>query len=208
MSLIVGVLLSKLFRSSRTFGIISGGSVGICGASAALAISSVLPSNRENENATIVTVVTVTTLSTVAMILYPIVADQLEFDDFRSGLFLGGTIHDVALQVVGAGYGMNIGTGDTATIVKLFRVALLVPVVMIIALTITGRSDTPTGNVSFPYFLVAFVFRRRKFPRRHSSTLIQATSIYIEHIFGNRDRSTREEDLTPRYRALWTVRSH
>ena len=90
LSLIVGVLLSKLFRSSRAFGIISGGSVGICGASAALAISSVLPSNRENENATIVTVVTVTTLSTVAMILYPIVADQLGFDDFRSGLFLGG----------------------------------------------------------------------------------------------------------------------
>ena len=177
LSLIVGVLLSKLFRSSRTFGIISGGSVGICGASAALAISSVLPSNRENENATIVTVVTVTTLSTVAMILYPIVADQLGFDDFRSGLFLGGTIHDVA-QVVGAGYGMNTSTGDTATIVKLFRVALLVPVVMIIALTITGRSDTPTGNVSFPYFLVAFCF----FVAVNSlgaipQTLIQATNV-------------------------------
>ena len=73
---------------------------------------------------------------------------------------------------------MNTSTGDTATIVKLFRVALLVPVVMIIALTITGRSDTPTGNVSFPYFLFAFCF----FVAVNSldaipQTLIQATNV-------------------------------
>ena len=155
LSLCVGTFLARSFGSNRVFGIISGGSVGICGASAALAISSVLPSNRENEQATIVTVVTVTTLSTIAMILYPIVAHQLGFNDLRSGLFLGGTIHDVA-QVVGAGYGMNTNTGDTATIVKLFRVALLVPVVMVLALVITGRSETPSGTVTFPYFLIVF----------------------------------------------------
>ena len=155
LSLCVGIFLAKSFGSNRAFGIISGGSVGICGASAALAISSILPSNTENERATIVTVVTVTTLSTIAMVVYPIISHQLGFDDLRSGVFLGGTIHDVA-QVVGAGYGMNTNTGDTATIVKLFRVALLVPVVMVLALVITGRSETPSGTVTFPYFLIVF----------------------------------------------------
>lgn len=155
LSLCVGLFLARSFGSNRAFGIISGGSVGICGASAALAISSVLPSNRDNENATIVTVVTVTTLSTIAMILYPIIAVQFGFDDLKSGIFLGGTIHDVA-QVVGAGYGMNADTGDIATIIKLFRVALLVPVVMIIAFVVSQPTNSAESKVPVPYFLIAF----------------------------------------------------
>jgi len=155
LSLSAGLLLARAFGSTRAFGIISGGSVGICGASAALAISSVFPNNRETEKATIVTVVTVTTLSTVAMILYPIIATHLGFNDLESGIFLGGTIHDVA-QVVGAGYGMNSNTGDTATIIKLFRVALLVPVVMLIALVISKQSNRSKSNLAIPYFLIAF----------------------------------------------------
>ena len=155
LSLCVGLFLARSFGSNRAFGIISGGSVGICGASAALAISSVLPSNRDNENATIVTVVTVTTLSTIAMILYPIIAVEFGFDDLKSGIFLGGTIHDVA-QVVGAGYGMNADTGDIATIIKLFRVALLVPVVMIIAFVVSQPTNSTESKVSVPYFLIAF----------------------------------------------------
>lgn len=155
LSLCVGLFLARSFGSNRAFGIISGGSVGICGASAALAISSVLPSNRDNENATIVTVVTVTTLSTIAMILYPIIAVQFGFDDLKSGIFLGGTIHDVA-QVVGAGYGMNADTGDIATIIKLFRVALLVPVVMIIAFVVSQPTNSAESKVAVPYFLIAF----------------------------------------------------
>jgi uncharacterized integral membrane protein (TIGR00698 family) len=155
LSLSTGLLLARAFGNTRAFGIISGGSVGICGASAALAISSVFPNNRETEKATIVTVVTVTTLSTVAMILYPIIAMQLGFNDLESGIFLGGTIHDVA-QVVGAGYGMNSNTGDTATIIKLFRVALLVPVVMLIAFIISKQSDRSKSKLTIPYFLIAF----------------------------------------------------
>jgi uncharacterized integral membrane protein (TIGR00698 family) len=155
LSLCVGIFLARSFGSNRVFGIISGGSVGICGASAALAISSVLPSNRDNENATIVTVVTVTTLSTIAMILYPIIAIQFGFDDLKSGIFLGGTIHDVA-QVVGAGYGMNADTGDVGTIIKLFRVALLVPVVMIIAFVVSQPTNSVESKVAIPYFLIAF----------------------------------------------------
>ena len=155
LSLSTGLLLARAFGNTRAFGIISGGSVGICGASAALAISSVFPNNRETEKATIVTVVTVTTLSTVAMILYPIIAMQLGFNDLESGIFLGGTIHDVA-QVVGAGYGMNSNTGDTATIIKLFRVALLVPVVMLIAFIISKHSDRSKSKLTIPYFLIAF----------------------------------------------------
>jgi uncharacterized membrane protein YadS len=66
----VGALAARVLGQSRSFGILSGGAVGICGASAALAIASVLPRHEESERDTILTVVTVTALSTTAMILY------------------------------------------------------------------------------------------------------------------------------------------
>jgi uncharacterized membrane protein YadS len=59
--------------------------------------------------------------------------NALPLSPLQSGIFLGGTIHDVA-QVVAAGMMMGPEAGDTATVVKLFRVVLLLPVVMLIAL--------------------------------------------------------------------------
>ena len=98
-----GAFLARRLGLTRMFGILSGGSVAICGASAALAIASVLPRDEHIERDTILTVVTVTALSTLAMILYPILATSIGLDHQHAGVFIGGTIHDVA-QVVGAGY--------------------------------------------------------------------------------------------------------
>ena len=128
-----GFVMSRLLGLTGRFGILSGGSVGICGASAALAISSVMPKDKDLERNTIFAVLTVTTLSTIAMILYPIICSAMGLTEQEAGLFLGGTIHDVA-QVVGAGYSLSDTTGDVSTITKLFRVALLVPVVFFLGL--------------------------------------------------------------------------
>jgi uncharacterized integral membrane protein (TIGR00698 family) len=112
--------------------VLSGGAVAICGASAALAISAVLPREKDGERFTLMVVVSVTVLSTVAMVLYPLLVRAMHWPPALGGLFLGGTIHDVA-QVVGAGYTIDHATGDVATIVKLFRVALLALVVGLVA---------------------------------------------------------------------------
>lgn len=127
-----GLLLARLLRRPSSEGLLSGGAVGICGASAALAISSVLPATRENERFTLMTVVGVTVLSTLAMVVYPLFLNWLSISPVQSGIFLGGTIHDVA-QVVAAGMMMGQESGNAATVVKLFRVVLLLPVVMLIA---------------------------------------------------------------------------
>jgi uncharacterized membrane protein YadS len=66
-----GLLLAKWLKRPREEGVLSGGAVAICGASAALAISSVLPQTKENERFTLLAVVGVTVLSTLSMILYP-----------------------------------------------------------------------------------------------------------------------------------------
>jgi uncharacterized membrane protein YadS len=91
------------------------------------------------------------------MILYPLLVASLHFDNVRAGVFLGGTIHDVA-QVVGAGYMISQQTGDIATYVKLLRVATLIPVVLSIALLLVRRAGVGKagGAPRFPLFLAGF----------------------------------------------------
>jgi uncharacterized membrane protein YadS len=104
------------------------------------------------------TVVAVTGLSTIAMIVYPLVVSTLGMSAVPAGIFLGGTIHDVA-QVVGAGYMVSQETGDVATFTKLLRVAFLVPVVLLI-LVVSHRPGAEAGNTlrsAIPLFLLGFV---------------------------------------------------
>jgi uncharacterized integral membrane protein (TIGR00698 family) len=153
----LGLVAAKRLGLSRSFGVLSGGAVGICGASAALAVASVLPRQRDSERDTILVVVTVTALSTIAMITYPMIATALHLDHVRAGIFLGGTIHDVA-QVVGAGYTISPQTGDIATYVKLLRVTLLLPVVFTIAFTVRRVASGAAGSAKAPtpWFLLGF----------------------------------------------------
>ncbi len=152
-----GILLARAFGLKSVFGGLTGGAVAICGASAAMALSAVLPDGKDKEQNTIFAVIGVTSLSTLAMIFYPMIAGALSLDDGAAGLFLGGTIHDVA-QVVGAGYSISEQAGDTSTLVKLIRVAFLVPVVFIFALIFRSKNVGSTRSKILPLFLVGFAF--------------------------------------------------
>jgi uncharacterized integral membrane protein (TIGR00698 family) len=158
LTIAVGRLLARLFGLDRDLGLLTGGAVAICGASAALALSAVMPRDQHSERNLILTVVGVTTLSTVAMVTYPLLVKSLGLDYTAAGVFLGGTIHDVA-QVVGAGYIISPETGDVSTVVKLMRVAMLVPVVLAFSLLFRqSRRSGQTGRPPLlPLFLVAFV---------------------------------------------------
>jgi len=79
----LGAFAAQRLGLSRSFGVLSGGAVGICGASAALAIASVLPRTPESERDTILTVVTVTVLSTIAMIAYPLFVTVVGLDHIQ-----------------------------------------------------------------------------------------------------------------------------
>ncbi len=160
-ALAVGRFL-KLTLAQRT---LSGGAVAICGASAALAISAVLPRNKESERFTLMVVVAVTLLSTMAMLVYPLVATALRLPPELAGIFLGGSIHDVA-QAVGAGYMLGTETAEVATIVKLFRVAMLMGVVVIVSAAFKksreqARAESgesrPGQHDTLPWFLWLFI---------------------------------------------------
>lgn len=148
-----GVAMAPLLKRRWRFGLLTGGSVAICGASAALAISALLPKGRKLEEDTLFTVVAVTALSTMAMIFYPALFNMLGMTDAQSGFLIGATVHDIA-QVVGAGYSISDTAGDIATIVKLQRVVML-PVVLLALILASGQGGA--GSLRLPGFVVAFL---------------------------------------------------
>lgn len=154
----VSVVAARALGFQRLFGMLTGGATAICGASAALALSAALPNHPQKERATLFTVIGVSALSTVAMILYPMIANWFGLSPQDAGVFLGATIHDVA-QVVGAGYSMSPETGDTATVVKLMRVAMLLPVIVCAAMITRMQGADPTGKRPplLPWFAVGFL---------------------------------------------------
>jgi len=158
-TLAFGIATAGALGLQRRFGVLTGGSVAICGASAAMAIAAVMPQSPNKERDTVLTIVGVTSLSTIAMVLYPILAQRLGLTEPESSLFLGATIHDVA-QVVGAGYSVSQQTGDLATLTKLVRVSFLMPVVLVVVLAFRlrgARGDAAGAAPGLPWFLVLFM---------------------------------------------------
>ena len=154
----VSIIVAKLIGFQKLFGMLTGGATAICGASAALALSVALPNHPQKEKATLFTVIGVSALSTIAMIVYPMIAEWMALSPTEAGVFLGATIHDVA-QVVGAGYSMSTETGDTATVVKLMRVAMLLPVIIFAAMITRMQGVESTGSRPplLPWFAVGFL---------------------------------------------------
>ncbi len=160
LTIIFGFGAAKALGLSRRLGVLTGGATAICGASAAIAIATILPRDERSERELVFTIAGVTVLSTLAMIVYPVLANMIGLDAQQTGVFLGGTIHDVA-QVVGAGYSISPEVGDYAVLTKLLRVAMLLPVVTVISLAVRhrlqGKGETSTGDPLLPPFLLAFV---------------------------------------------------
>lgn len=154
-----GLLMARILGLPSMLGLLSGGGTGICGISATMAISATLPSNPENERYTLLTAIGIAIFSTVAMVLYPLMVKAVDMNVAEAGLFLGGSIHDVA-QVVGAGLIISPEVGDSATLAKMFRVAMLMPVVVILALSFHSQrkqSETVGARTPIlPLFLVVF----------------------------------------------------
>ena len=149
-----GTAASRWLGRGAAFGTLAGGAVAICGASAALALSSVLGEKRASQAQLTLVLVSVSAASAVAMSLYPALAHALHLSDRQAGFLMGASIHDVA-QALGAGYSYSPEAGATATVVKLTRVALLAPALATVAWAYPG--DSRRGGVRVPWFVVGFL---------------------------------------------------
>ena len=155
-TIVAGFLFAKWGGRNAGFGALVGVGTAVCGASATLACSTVVPDYPGKQPDIAFVVVAVNAIATIAMLAYPPVCILLGFDPQTTGVMLGGSIHDVA-QVVGAGYAVSDTVGNTAVVVKLFRVFLLLPAVLAVGWYFT-RQGLRHGEARVPVPVFGIVF--------------------------------------------------
>ena len=153
--IVVTVAPARLFGQEKHAALLAGGATAICGASAALALYSLIGDKRVDQARFTLTLVGITMASALAMTLYPVLAAQLRLTDAQAGFLIGASIHDVA-QAIGGGFSFSPQAGEVATIVKLTRVALLAPMLMLVALWL-ARGGEPGAQTRIPLRLPWFI---------------------------------------------------
>lgn len=156
-SLVAGVAIARALGLPTEMAVLTASAVSICGASAALAVASALPRSRSLDHSSAVAIASITLVGTGAMLVYPLAARQLGLSDISAGLFLGASLHEV-VQAVGGGFAFSGLAGETATTVKLIRVACLAPVVVAIGYAFSARAPGHDGTPPpVPLFLIGFL---------------------------------------------------
>lgn len=159
---VAGLLGARAVGEGRHAGALAGGATAICGASAALALYGVIGRQRLDQARFTITLVGVTLASAVALTCYPLIAAALSLSDAQAGYLVGASIHDVA-QAIGGGYAISNEAGGQATVIKLARVALLAPVVALVALWLGQAGDHGSEKMPVwrrmpvPWFILAFL---------------------------------------------------
>jgi uncharacterized integral membrane protein (TIGR00698 family) len=159
--LILGTLAgTRLLKLDRDTAMLTAAGSAICGAAAVLAFESTL---KAEPHKSAVAVATVVLFGTISMFLYPLLFQfgWINLDPRSFGIFLGGTVHEVA-QVVASASNIDAATTEVATIVKMTRVALLVPVLLVLGFWLQRSSAAvdPTGakpKLPIPWFAIGFV---------------------------------------------------
>ncbi len=155
-----GVMIGRLMKMDRGIALLTSVGSGICGAAAILGTESAI---KVKPYKTAVAVSTVVIFGTIAMFLYPILYRNgiLDLTPQEMGIFTGSTVHEVA-HVVGAGNAMGKEVSDPAIIVKMIRVMMLVPVLLIISYSVMRAAvksgdASGRGKISMPWFAILFL---------------------------------------------------
>jgi uncharacterized integral membrane protein (TIGR00698 family) len=159
-TMIFTVLVGRLLGVDSSQRLLIATGTSICGASAILAAGAI---TRSKEDSIIVAISSITVFGTISMLLYPLIynMDILRLTLEQYGFWAGSSIHEVA-QVIAASFAQGETSGDIGTIVKLTRVAALVPVALVFSYLVAhgvlkrgeGKED---ASVAFPFFLLGFI---------------------------------------------------
>ncbi|HRN16435.1 MAG TPA: YeiH family protein, partial [Xylanibacter oryzae] len=156
-----GVMIGRMLKMDRGVALLTSVGSGICGAAAILGAESAI---KIKPYKTAVAVSTVVIFGTISMFLYPILYRNGVFaiSPEQMGIFTGSTIHEVA-HVVGAGNAMGKAVSDYAIIVKMIRVMMLVPVLLVISWDVAraaarkGVEQESGRKISIPWFAILFL---------------------------------------------------
>lgn len=148
------IRLSKLMGCPGSSGLLIGFGTAICGSSAIAAAAPAVKGNKEDIG---ISLAVVNLIGGIGMLLYPFVFKQLESSNEIAALFIGGTLHSVG-NVAGAGYAINEHVGNLAISVKMIRVALLAPTVIVFTILMRKSSANESKTkFSLPTYLWLFI---------------------------------------------------
>lgn len=159
LTIILGFFVgSKILKLDRDMSLLISAGAAICGAAAVLAVEDILKSEPYK---TAVAVGTVVLFGTTSMFLYPLLhhAALFGFTDNQFGVFAGASVHEVAQALV-AGANVSGEIGKVAVIVKMIRVLLLVPALILISIfnnKFSEKSHEKKPRVMIPWFAVGFI---------------------------------------------------
>jgi len=158
---IFGILgLSRIFKMSGDLGLLIGVGFGVCGATAVAAIR---PQTRATEEETSYAIALISLCGTLSIFLLPLIGHAIHLDTREFGSWAGAAVHDVG-QVVATASVWGDGADKYAIVVKLSRVCLLAPIVLILSirhrrwLTSQGKTETASAKIPLiPYFVLGFI---------------------------------------------------
>lgn len=160
-TVIGGYYIGRLLKMDRDLALLTSIGSGICGAAAVLGAESTIQTKPYK---TAVAVATVVIFGTLSMFLYPIAyrSGILGLTPQEMGIYGGATLHEVA-HAVGAGNAMGPEVSDVTVIVKMIRVMLLVPVLLILGFWVArsagskAAGNKTAGKVTIPWFALGFL---------------------------------------------------
>lgn len=146
--------LGQMLRVNRRLSQLIAAGTSICGASAVVATNAVVDSSEED---VAYAIALVTGLGTLAMLSYPLMPDLLQLSSSGFGLWCGASIHEVA-QVIAAAFQGDAISGEVATVTKLSRVLLLIPVLAVLSYQTSAapKGQSASVKVSLPWFVLGF----------------------------------------------------
>ncbi|MEO8026262.1 MAG: putative sulfate exporter family transporter [Bryobacteraceae bacterium] len=146
----------RLFGVAGKTAVLIGAGTAICGNSAIIAVAPMIDADDQD---LFLSVGTINLLGLIMMFSAPVFGGWLSMNDQQFAVWSGTTIHAVP-QVVAAAFAFSQKAGPLATLVKLVRVAMLAPFLIVLALAAAKRGDgTKTTNYSrlVPPFLWGFL---------------------------------------------------
>ncbi|MEO5812230.1 MAG: YeiH family protein [Rhodanobacter sp.] len=156
-------LLGRWLNIPGKLTILIGVGTAICGGSA---IAAATPIIRADDHDTAFAISTIFLFNVIAVLVFPLLGHLMHMTDLGFGLWAGTAINDTS-SVVAAGYSYSKTAGDFATIVKLTRATLIIPVCLILAFAVAAsekRKLQASGNGGhfslasiFPWFILWFL---------------------------------------------------
>lgn len=145
----------RFFRLHRDVAILTSAGSAICGAAAVLATEAVLKPRQQHVS---VAVATVVLFGTLAMFSYPLIYQFAGMSQQAFGIYIGSTVHEVA-QAVAAGESISGETLQMAVVVKLIRVMMLAPFILLLSsgLNRSAEGKTHSRKIMIPWFVFGFI---------------------------------------------------